>query len=219
MKNITGQCYELFLSNNKLKCQSVVSAQRLKRRTWQEDLCTYFRSRSVAWRYFYQSYCDHTLHSKELYLNRCSYYVLDPHMDVNGIRRKIMRVIPPKHDYERAGVSRNEMSPENDVESVGDLAEESWGMKLNGTKRWNHRQIPHNVGSITNRSCYSSFVINRSLETPLDTSLIIDIVCLNVSVFDVQWGQITITDSSIVFTTTPKPESIKGELKLKNTHK
>lgn len=67
----------------------------------------------MAWRYFSQRYREHKLESKELYLQRCTYYVLDPHMDIHGVRRKIRRVIPPTQEYERARVSRNEMSTEN----------------------------------------------------------------------------------------------------------
>lgn len=40
--------------------------------------------------------------------------------------------------------------------------------------------------------------------------MITHVICLNISVFDVQWGEIMIRDSSLFFTVTPKPESIQG---------
>ena len=150
LKNITGPAYEQFVTNNKLKCELAVSAQRLKRRTWQETLENYFRSRTMAWRYFSQRYREHKLESKELYLQRCTYYVLDPHMDVNGVRRKIRRVIPPNQEYERARVSRNEMSTENTMKSMDNMAEESWELKSSGSKHYKRIQSSPSMDTITN---------------------------------------------------------------------
>ena len=66
------------------------------------------------------------------------------------------------------------------------------------------------MDTITNAFVISCILIDRPLSNSIDSSLITHVICLNISVFDVQWGEIMIRDSSLFFTVTPKPESIQG---------
>ena len=210
LKSITGPAYKQFVMDNKLKCEKAVSAQRLKRHTRQETLERYLRSRGVAWRYFSQQYRELKLESKELYLRRCTYFVLDPHMDVNGVRRKIRRVIPPKREYERARVSRSEGSTETTLRRMDNVAEENWELKSSGSRHYKRIQSSPSMEVITNTFDFCHVLIVRNYHNSIDSSLITHVICLNISVFDVQWGEIMIRDSSLIFTVTRKPESIQG---------
>lgn len=37
-------------------------------------------------------------------------------------------------------------------------------------------------------------------------------VCLNVSIYDIQWGTLAVLPSGLLFTVTPKPASLQGML-------
>ena len=109
LKKITGKVFDAFVSQNTLRCETAVSSQAMRRRAWQEALYQSFHHQTTRWNFFSQRYKQQELRSKEFYLHRCTYYILDPHMDDLGVRRKTMKVVLPSIEYECARVRKEDV--------------------------------------------------------------------------------------------------------------
>ena len=194
---ITGAKYMDSLSSFRIKCQSIVSTQQLSFHQILDDFHSFCRNREQFWQYYCQSYRAIGLHSKEQYLRHCTYYVLDPHMDASGVRRKMMRVYPPKHLYESARVHKEEAA-QTKANTDRDMSVDSWTFdEITGRCRSYVRRI----GST---SCTSTSQMSKSKELR-------ELTCLNISTYDLKWGMVSMQEGRIVFTATAKPESIKED--------
>lgn len=203
---ITGAKYMDSLSSFRIKCQSIVSTQQLSFHQILDDFHSFCRNREQFWQYYCQSYRAIGLHSKEQYLRHCTYYVLDPHMDASGVRRKMMRVYPPKHLYESARVHKEEAA-QTKANTDRDMSVDSWTFdEITGRCRSYVRRI----GST---SCTSTLSLTNSFHCRSQMSKskeLRELTCLSISTYDLKWGMVSMQEGRIVFTATAKPESIKG---------
>ena len=207
---ITGAKYMDSLSAFRIKCQSIVSAQQLSFHQILDDFHSLCRNREQFWQFYCQNYRAIGLHSKEQFLRHCTYYVLDPHMDSSGVRRKMMRVYPPKHAYENARVHKEE-GVHTDANGERDMTADSWTFdEITGKCRSCIRRN----GSA---SCTNTFVLADSIHRRSQVNKskeLRELPCLSISTYDLTWGMVTMQEGRLVFVATAKPESIKGRFPL-----
>ena len=127
-------------------------------------------------------------------------------MDASGVRRKMMRVYPPKHLYESARVHKEEAA-QTKANTDRDMSVDSWTFdEITGRCRSYVRRI----GST---SCTSTLSLTNSVHCRSQMSKskeLRELTCLSISTYDLKWGMVSMQEGRIVFTATAKPESIKG---------
>lgn len=160
VKAVTGKPYEQALATARLDCEQRVAAERMQRKTWANTALTVDKAHLNEWLSARAAYQEDELRSKLSYLHRCSYFMMDPHMDETGVRRKQMKVLPPSRAYECA-------------------------------RDWRERSEEPATRLLPSRSATFG-----------------EWECLQVSVYDTQWGLVAFRDDEMVFTVTAKPAGI-----------
>ena len=156
VKNVSGKVYEEAIATARLECEKRVSALRLRRKTWMNDALTAPTNRLSDWLTARDMYGKDELGSKLFYLRRCTYFVMDPHMDEDGVRRKQMRLPPPARSYESA-------------------------------REWTEKNSLQNETPVLSSDKHEGPKNQQGYE------------CLNVSVYDSQWGVVNVDAHSLTF--------------------
>ena len=190
VKQVTGKPYAQAIATARLDCEQRVAAARMQRKSWANAALQVDQPRLQEWLSERAAYQEDELSSKRFYLRRCSYFVMDPHMDATGVRRKQRRIPPPARAYECARDWREASS------SVGNSAESGVesGAIGNGTT----------VSSAVSSPIISSSPISSSSSGEARGEW----ACLEVSVFDTQWGVASFAEDALRFCVAAKPAGL-----------
>ena len=164
VKQVTGKPYAQAIATARLDCEQRVAAARMQRKSETGAALQVDQSRLQEWLSERAAFQEDELSSKLFYLRRCSYFVMDPHMDETGVRRKQRRIPPPARAYECA-------------------------------RDWRERSE-------------ESAAAAAAAKGPARGAAFGEWECLQVSVFDIQWGVVAFHDDVLQFTVTAKPASI-----------
>lgn len=188
VKQVTGAPYAEAVATARLDCEQRVAAARLQRKAW-AGAPAVDAARLHAWLSARAAYQEDELASKRFFLRRCRYFVLDEHMDETGVRRKLRRIPAPPRGYECARDWREASS------SVGNSAE-------SGVES----------GAIGNGTTVSSAVSSPISSSPISSSSSGEArgewACLEVSVFDTQWGVASFAEDALRFCVAAKPAGL-----------
>lgn len=162
VKQVTGKPYAQAIATARLDCEQRVAAARMQRKSWANAALQVDQPRLQEWLSERAAYQEDELSSKRFYLRRCSYFVMDPHMDATGVRRKQRRIPPPARAYECA-------------------------------RDWRER---------------SEEPASSAPRAPARAAAFGEWECLQVSVFDIQWGVVAFRGDVLQFTVTAKPARV-----------
>ena len=96
----------------------------LKRRKEEYDLGTETKHKQelamieqsrLGWNYLRLRLLDILQSGSVSYLEKCTYYVMDPHIGKDGVRHKMMKMIPPFAPYITSEDSQSQMEAETDL--------------------------------------------------------------------------------------------------------
>lgn len=76
---------------------------------------------SLGWAYYQSRWADIIRESSLLYLDKCDYFIMDPHISSDGVRHKIMKVPSPISSYITAEESHSPMDAERELDSSAHL--------------------------------------------------------------------------------------------------